>query len=144
MNRFITAVIASTAVAATVLAPVAGAYAGERHGHRHFRHHHHHHRPVIVHRDNGAAVLAAGILGLAAGAIIAGANNPPPPEEPYRPSRPSPHRDYFPEAPGQTASIAEPWSAEWYRYCAQRFRSFDSQTGTYLGYDGKRHFCVAK
>ena len=26
-------------------------------------------------------------------------------------------------------------------YCAQRFRSYDPSTGTYLGYDGIRHSC---
>jgi hypothetical protein len=26
-------------------------------------------------------------------------------------------------------------------YCIQRFRSYDSKTGTYLGYDGGRHPC---
>jgi hypothetical protein len=26
-------------------------------------------------------------------------------------------------------------------YCMQRFRSYDSSSGTYLGYDGARHPC---
>jgi hypothetical protein len=26
-------------------------------------------------------------------------------------------------------------------YCAQRFRSYDPRSGTYLGYDGRRHPC---
>jgi len=26
-------------------------------------------------------------------------------------------------------------------YCAQRFRSYDPATGTYLGYDGQPHPC---
>ncbi len=26
-------------------------------------------------------------------------------------------------------------------YCAQRFRSYDPRSGTYLGYDGQRHPC---
>jgi hypothetical protein len=26
-------------------------------------------------------------------------------------------------------------------YCAQRYRSYDSVTGTFLGYDGLRHPC---
>jgi hypothetical protein len=33
------------------------------------------------------------------------------------------------------------WSNEWYAYCTNRYRSFDPKTGTYLGYDGQRHFC---
>jgi hypothetical protein len=35
-----------------------------------------------------------------------------------------------PAAPGGDAS-----------YCAQRFRSYDPASGTYLGYDGQRHPC---
>ncbi|HET7848513.1 MAG TPA: BA14K family protein [Pseudolabrys sp.] len=27
------------------------------------------------------------------------------------------------------------------QYCMQRFRSYDPQSGTYLGYDGERHPC---
>lgn len=38
----------------------------------------------------------------------------------------------------------EPWSPGWYDYCRSKFRSFNSKSGTYLGYDGKRHFCVPK
>jgi hypothetical protein len=26
-------------------------------------------------------------------------------------------------------------------YCQQRFRSYDSSSGTYVGYDGMRHSC---
>jgi hypothetical protein len=40
--------------------------------------------------------------------------------------------------------LAEPWSEAWFDYCRGKFRSFDSKTGTYLGYDGHRHFCVVK
>ena len=38
----------------------------------------------------------------------------------------------------------EPWSPGWYDYCKRKFRSFSAKSGTYLGYDGKRHFCVPK
>ena len=37
----------------------------------------------------------------------------------------------------------EPWSPEWFRYCGDRYGSFNPDTGTYLGYDGLNHFCVA-
>ena len=33
-------------------------------------------------------------------------------------------------------------STEWLAYCSQRFRSFDPASGTYLGYDGYRHYCT--
>lgn len=29
----------------------------------------------------------------------------------------------------------------WLDECARRYRSFDRQSGTYLGYDGLRHYC---
>jgi hypothetical protein len=38
----------------------------------------------------------------------------------------------------------EPWSQAWLQYCRTTYRSFDARTGTYRGYDGQRHFCVAQ
>jgi hypothetical protein len=26
-------------------------------------------------------------------------------------------------------------------YCSQRFRSYDPSSGTYMGFDGRRHSC---
>lgn len=37
----------------------------------------------------------------------------------------------------------EPWSPAWYDYCSQRYGSFNARSGTYTGYDGQSHFCVA-
>lgn len=69
----------------------------------------------------GAAV-GAGVAGLAAGAIIGGA---------IAQSQAAP--SYY--APGgYVGGDAE-------AYCAQRFRSYDPGSGTYLGYDGYRHPC---
>jgi hypothetical protein len=33
------------------------------------------------------------------------------------------------------------WTAEWYGYCAQKYRSFDSRTGLYITYSGERRMC---
>ena len=33
------------------------------------------------------------------------------------------------------------YTAEWVARCQARYRSFDASTGTYLGYDGQRHYC---
>jgi hypothetical protein len=33
-------------------------------------------------------------------------------------------------------------NADWIASCRQRYRSFDPATGTYLGYDGYRHYCT--
>jgi len=68
-------------------------------------------------RDRGNA-LAAGALGLATGAIVGSA---------IAQSQAAP--TYV--APGGSAA----------GYCAQRFKSYDPASGTYLGYDGLRHPC---
>ena len=65
-------------------------------------------------RDYGSAA-AAGAIGLATGAIIGGAIA---------------QSQAAPAYGGNTAS-----------YCAQRFKSYDPASGTYLGYDGRRHPC---
>jgi hypothetical protein len=35
-----------------------------------------------------------------------------------------------------------PYSPMWYQYCANKYRSFDPPTGSYLGFDGLRHNCL--
>ncbi len=70
------------------------------------------------HRGNGAAV-AAGVVGLAAGVLAAQALSQP---------------RYAP-APVYRGG------GDWYAYCASKYRSFDPASGTYLGYDGRRHYC---
>jgi hypothetical protein len=67
-------------------------------------------------RDRGNA-LAAGALGLATGAIIGGA---------------------LAQSQAQAAPVYGNNNAA---YCAQRYRSYDPASGTYLGYDGLRHPC---
>ena len=66
-------------------------------------------------RDRGNS-LAAGALGLATGAIIGGAI-------------------------AQSQAQAAPVYGGNASYCAQRYRSYDPRSGTYLGYDGMRHPC---
>jgi BA14K-like protein len=45
-------------------------------------------------------------------------------------------------AAGYDASQAIPqYSAEAYRYCVARYRSFDPAAGTFLAYDGNRYYC---
>ncbi|MBX9466306.1 MAG: BA14K family protein [Aquamicrobium sp.] len=105
------------------------------------------------HRDRGGDMLAAGVLGLATGALIAGAARPapiyreryyddgyyaPPPVVYERPVRvyEQPRRVYV-----ERYATYEPWTDEWYRYCSDRYRSFDPSSGTFVGYDGVRRFC---
>ncbi len=68
-------------------------------------------------RDTGAA-LAAGFLGFVLGAAIAGSANQ------------------------QAYARAHLSQREWIAECARRYRSFDAGSGTYLGYDGYRHYCT--
>lgn len=152
MVKPLTTIIVSVAVAAATLAPLSQAYAGDR-GHRHYynnnwnganryhRNYGRYRRPVVVDRYYNDDALLFGVLGLAAGALITGTilNNP-------GPGYSQPPRDYYPAAPTQTyaAGALEPWTDEWYRYCARKYRSFDASTGTYRGYDGYNHFCVVR
>lgn len=45
-----------------------------------------------------------------------------------------------PMAEGRSAAIDEPMGDS-VAYCEAQFRSYDSSTGTYMGYDGLRHSC---
>ncbi|MFZ2099900.1 MAG: BA14K family protein, partial [Oricola sp.] len=102
-------------------------------------------RPVGRH-DDGGAVVAGAILGIAGAAILAGALTqpaPPPPRQYYV----APNA--YPPAPAYSGpkvityeSTLEPWTPAWYDWCDQRYRSFNPQSGTYRGYDGRDHFCV--
>ncbi|WP_417771063.1 BA14K family protein [Stappia sp.] len=113
-------------------------------------------------RDNGnnvGAAIALGVIGLAAGAALAGAASAPEPIDPpyygpnYGPADGDYYIDpahrgtgfrkpYYPNAPRVSAGYApEPWSREWYAYCADKFRSFEPRTGTYTTYGGEKRFC---
>ncbi len=133
--------VLSAAAAAMVVVAAAPAEAGGRH-----------------HRGNAGPAIVAGIMGLAAGAMIAGAARPhsyryysyePAPRAYYAPrtrvyvsdpdvvyyrERPRARTYYYDDRP-------EPWTREWFRSCRARYRSFDPDSGTYKGYDGRRHFC---
>lgn len=58
---------------------------------------------------------------------------PPPPRYYVAP------RQYIPVVAGGE----QPWSPGWVQYCMNRYRTFDDRTGTFVGNDGARHFCVA-
>lgn len=154
MNRFAKIAVLGLASAASVIAPLSQASAGER-----WRHH----------NDDA---LVAGVIGLAAGAIIIGAladqshrrtayNQPiyddpdfdgpvyAEPDDGYFPPQPHPHIVRPPVRQPHViqyddyADNVEPWSRDWYRYCANRYRSFNPDTGTFRGNDGRDHFCNA-
>ncbi len=140
MAKFATKLAAlalSGAVAVTAFAPAA--QADHRWRHRHDR-------------DVGAAIaLGAGALAL--GAIIANSNNDRQrviyrDDDGYRDYRPRRvhrvHRVYEePRVRYRDYGGLEPWTDAWYDYCSDRYRSFNPRTGTFIGYDGGEHFCVA-
>lgn len=140
MNTFIKAAFLSVLAAATVLPTVAPAEAGEW---RHRRHH----------QFNNGDAAALGALGLATGVIIGGAIASQnrhryrervyidPPVDDYYQQRPV-YRRHRPVRVEHYGGL-EPWSQSWYRYCSQRYRSFNPETGTFRGYDGRNYFCNA-
>lgn len=135
MNRFLKTAVLAAAVGATTLATIPTASADHRYRHRH----------------RGGDAVAAGVIGLAAGALIGGALAQPRYREPvyyddYYEPRPVRRYEYVRPAYRERVYVRgslEPWSREWYRYCENRYRSFDSRTGTFMGYDGREHFCTA-
>jgi len=45
-------------------------------------------------------------------------------------------------SPAFYSAAPVPWSAEWFHVCEASYTTFDPITGTYLGEDGERHFCM--
>lgn len=83
-------------------------------GKRHYRSgRHYHHRHHRQRRSNAGAAAAAGIIGFAAGAILG----------------------------SQLQRSTPNYGSDWHAYCASKYRSYDPRTGTFLGYDGRRHPC---
>ena len=79
------------------------------------------------HHGGGGGAVAAGVIGgLLLGGIIASQAN--------RYDGPA---YYYDGPPGYYG----PDYDSWVNYCFSRYRSFDPRTGTYVGYDGRRHYC---
>ena len=73
------------------------------------------------HDDDNNKAIIAGLFGLAAGAMLGGALS-------QQQQQPAP-------------SYGTPAYPRDSNYCASRFRSYNPQTGTYRGYDGRDHPC---
>ena len=133
-----TALFAAALVALTALTLAAPAEAGRGHGYGNpggYRGHggrgyRGHGGRYYGHGYGGGNAVAAGIIGLGVGALIGSALTPrtvyvaPPPPR------------YAPVAYGP-----QPWSPDWYSYCYSRYRTFNPNTGNFVGYDGYEHFC---
>jgi hypothetical protein len=137
MNKIAKTLILTAAAAALSLSAVSEASADS------WRRHHN--NDALV---GGAVGLATGLI---VGSTIANSNQPryyydePRYAEPvYEPEydapvyRAPPPRYYQPVRAG-----LEPWTPQWQRYCSYRYRSFDPGTGTFIGNDGREHFCTA-
>ncbi|ASY57331.1 MULTISPECIES: BA14K family protein [Sinorhizobium] len=136
MNKFLKATVLSLAAAAMVLPTFGTAQAGDDH-------------------DDA---WAAGAVGLVTGTLIGTAIGSQPrysepvyidPEPEYYEPRPVYQpRPVYRARPVYRQVVVdsydlEPWTPAWYRYCSQRYRSFDPESGTFVGYDGRSHFCTA-
>ena len=132
--RFTKAIAAALALSVGALTFAGTAEAGDRR----------HHRSDI-------SPFATGAIGFAAGAILGSALSQPRPyaQPGYYYSEP---RYYYEPAPVYVAPrpvyvqprytyAAEPWTEAWYASCNARYRSFNPQTGYFVGYDGQYHFC---
>jgi BA14K-like protein/PXPV repeat (3 copies) len=88
-------------------------------------HHGHHHGHGGYYNGFGY-----GAFGFAAGALLGSALS-----RPY----------YYEPAPVYVAPapvyVYQPWTPDWYTYCGGKYRSFNPDTGYFLGYDGEYHFC---
>ncbi|OCP09231.1 MULTISPECIES: BA14K family protein [unclassified Ensifer] len=146
MNKFIKAAVLSIAAAAMVIPTFGAAQAGGRY------------------HDHDDA-WAAGAAGLVAGALIGGAIASQPRYNGGYNERvyidPEPEYDYYEPRPvyrarpvyqarpvvvdsyGGGYRSLEPWTPSWYRYCSQRYRSFNPDNGTFRGYNGRSYFCTA-
>jgi hypothetical protein len=79
----------------------------------------------------GGAAVGLGIAGALIGGAIIGAT-----QQPYG------YYGYGPGYYGPAYVVPAPYvGGDAVSYCAQRFRSYDPYSGTYVGYDGFRHPC---
>jgi hypothetical protein len=120
MNFRKTPIALAVALATTlaVASPASAAWRG--HGHWH------------------GAGIGAGI-GFATGALVGGALAAPYYYGGGYPYGAYAYDDGYDEAYAAVPSYGRGGSDD--AYCAQRFRSYDPRSGTYLGYDGMRHPC---
>jgi hypothetical protein len=137
MRTLAKAAVLSIASLAAVMPTMTPAHADDW---RYRRHHH---------NNDG---LALGAVGLATGLIVGGAIASAPRYRSEERVYIDPPVDYYEPAPVyrrarpvvvDSYGSLEPWSPSWYRYCANRYRSFNGRTGTFIGYDGRSYFCNA-
>jgi hypothetical protein len=139
MNRLAKTLFLTATAAAITLSSIGVASADDWR----YRNNYHH---------GGNDALVGGAVGLATGLIVGSAIASAPRYEerryidpPYEyedaPVYRAPPPRYYRPVPVRAG--VEPWTPQWERYCSYRYRSFDSRSGTFIGNDGRSHFCVA-
>ncbi|MEZ5827456.1 MAG: BA14K family protein [Hyphomicrobiales bacterium] len=127
----LTALIAAALVGLTVLTMAAPAEAGR--GGRYVQNNYYRGGYGHYHHNDGWNAVGAGLLGFGVGAIVGSALTP---REVVVAPPPPPPTYYTPATYGPPA-----WTPDWYSYCYSRYRSFNPNTGTFVGYDGVVRFC---
>ncbi len=126
MKPIISALCATALLMGSVAPALAQGHGHHDHGGHHERNHRHDrhgfhgdrgHHWRGDHRDNNGSALAAGALGFVLGTAIADSHA---------------HQTYAREHMHERA---------WLNRCEARYKSFDPRSGTYLAFDGKRHYC---
>lgn len=120
-NRTLKAIAAAALIGLGTLTLSAPAEAGRGYGHGH--------------GYGGGNAWGAGLIGFGVGAIVGSALVAP--REVYVVPPPPPEPTYY----GPVSYGPPAWTPDWYTYCAQRYRSFNSRTGYFVGYDGLPYFC---
>jgi len=134
MGKTITAFFAAALVGLMTLTLAAPAEAGRGRGHgwnggggRYVQNNYYYRRGG----GDGWNAVGAGLLGFGIGAVVGSALTP---REVYVAPPPPPAPTYVGYGPA-------PWTPDWYTYCYSRYRSFNPNSGTFIGYDGYEHFC---
>ncbi|MCZ2328705.1 BA14K family protein [Bartonella sp. F02] len=124
----------------------------QRNIHREQSTHHHYHVERNTHHhtyryrafpDNTGDTLAAGVLGFAAGALLGNALKKT--EQPQVIYQVQPQNQIIYQAPPAEIyqSLSQQQINAWLKYCSNKYRTFNPQTGTFRGRDGLDHFCYA-
>lgn len=50
--------------------------------------------------------------------------------------------EYYPASYTSDYATSDSYTEAWLASCTKRYRSFDPISGTYLGYDRRRHYCT--
>ncbi|MBU6464427.1 MAG: BA14K family protein [Bradyrhizobium sp.] len=90
------------------------------------------------HGGHFGAGVAAGVAGAAIGGALASQAYYDGPD--YYNAGPDYYDDQYYDDGGVVAAVPESGGGD-VAYCMQTYRSYDPQSGTYLGYDGYRHPC---